>query len=98
MIGKQRLKEKLLMRDLDEVLISRFHRALPEAGAYRAFDSEHILTRLLGIFQISRACHFSKRGMRYTNPKWLSQLYTELEWFPSGDIRVGDVLHILCRV
>lgn len=93
MITRKALKQKLLAMNPDTVLLATHQRSYTNNGS-RYVAGSVVLEKLTGVDVVGQQSHCGRSGISRKNPKWLTQLFTEIMW-SVGAVHVGDVLQFL---
>ena len=90
MITRKALIVKLQTMNLDTILFAGSRRT----AQHRGQAVEIALARFLPRTTFGQTQHATGMGAMKKNPKWFTQLYTDLSW-ASGDITPGSILQAL---
>lgn len=93
MITRKALIAKLKSMDLDTILLDIHQRSYHNNGS-RYMAGSVVLEKLTGVDVVGQQSHCGRSGISRPNPKWLTQLFTEIMW-SVGAVRVGDILQYL---
>ncbi len=93
MITRKALIAKLKAMNPDTVLLATHQRCYHNNGS-RYMAGSVVLEKLTGVDVVGQQSHCGRSGVSHKNPKWLTQLFTEIMW-SVGVVHAGDVLQHL---
>lgn len=93
MITRKALVQKLKDMNPDTVLLHIHQRCYNNNGS-RYMAGSIVLEKITGVAVVGQQTHCGRSGVLRPNPKWLTQLFTEIMW-SVGAVHVGDVLQHL---